>query len=308
MNALSPCPPFPPFPPFPANPAVGDRFGSWVWNGSSWVVSPPSGLVVNVQTFTANGTYLPSPNLAYLTAELVGGGGGGGPATADLTSTSTQGWMMGGGGGSSGGYSRKTVPGALVLGGVAVAVGAGGAGGSAGVAGSVGGATSFGAFAMANGGLGGGSGNPGDQFGDGGPRAQPGTGDIAAAGNAGSTGIGYYYDTSAIAGTAVGGQGGASFFNGADRNVSATAGVMNNGLPGWMGAGGGGGASGLSTLPAVGGAGGGGLVIVTEYCTVPSGSGSGACASPMARIADCGEGWNDGSGAWPPPGGWGPVR
>jgi hypothetical protein len=255
-------------PVFPSNPTIGQVYQNWAWNGARWVCNPMAGVQIIQTVITATGPYQPSPGLVSVEVECLGGGGGGGAAQSDLASAAVQGWMMGGGGGSSGGYSKSTLAASLVLGGVSVTIGAAGAGGLSATAspGTVGGATTFGALVTANGGLGGGAGIPGYQFGDGGPRAQPGTGQIASPGSAGETGVGYYYDTSAIAGMALGGQGGSGFFGGVNRNVSVTAGLGVNGMDGALGSGGGGGAAGLVAVTANGGNGGPGMCIVTEYC------------------------------------------
>jgi hypothetical protein len=283
-------------PVFPSNPAIGDRYMNWAWNGARWVCNPMAGVQIIQTVFTATGPYQPSPGLVSVQVECIGGGGGGGPASSDLANTTTSGWMMGGGGGSSGGYSKSTLASSLVLGGVNVTIGAGGAPGQPGTAGGVGGATTFGALVTANGGLGGGSGNPGDEFGDGGPRTQPGTGQIASSGSAGGTGIGYYFDTVAVSGFAVGGQGGNSFLGGANRNVLAPAGGGTGGEDGYQGSGGGGAASGLVTLPVPGGAGGAGLCIVTEYCWMDTADEDCGCppTTGQARVAR----YSGGRGQW----------
>lgn len=172
MNApCFPTTPFPPAPPFPANPSVGQVFGSWVWNGQNWAISPVGVLSVNLQVFMTSGMYQPSPGLVYAIVEAVGGGGGGGGAVGGITPTgspptaTTPGWVCGGGGGSGGSYARSSLPASLLAGGVQVTIGAGGAGGNgAGVPGlgnsgfgQVGGITTFGALVQAPGGWGGGS-------------------------------------------------------------------------------------------------------------------------------------------------------
>lgn len=292
-------------PVFPSNPAIGDRFMNWAWNGARWVCNPMAGVQIIQTVFTASGPYQPAPGLVTVVVECIGPGGGGGPGQSDLVSTATSGWMMAGGGGSSGGYSKSALAASLVLGGVQVTIGAPGVGGLSATAspGTAGGAVTFGALVTANGGLGGGAGVPGYQFGDAAPRTQPGTGQIASTGNGGATGVGYYYDTAAIAGMAIGGHGGGGFFGGADGNVSVTAGLGANGNDGWQGAGGGGGASGLVGVTANGGAGGAGLCIVTEYCWMDTADEDCGCpptTTGQARVARYSQGgqWHGGPGGF----------
>src|SRR6266404_4166037 len=56
---------------------------------------------VQIQSFTGNGTYTPTPGMLYCVIECVGGGGAGG----GLTTFAGQRFMAGAGGGGS--YSRK---------------------------------------------------------------------------------------------------------------------------------------------------------------------------------------------------------
>jgi hypothetical protein len=268
-------------PPFPLNPAVGERFGNWVWNGSRWVSTRATGIQVITQVFDTPGAfpYQPSPGLVTAIAECVGGGGGGGGATSGIAAPDGVGWLQSGGGGASGGYSKKTLPAALVLGGVVVTVGAPGAAGAPTGAGGTGGDTSFGAFCLAKGG---GGGQPGfgiggsgaTSAGAGGARAevaagQPGIGDIAVYGNGGEPGLQNYFDPAeAASGQSIcyGGRGGGSYFQSAE--TSSVQGPDGNpGGTGYFGAGGGGAVGGgQGPGPQPGGAGGAGITVVTEYC------------------------------------------
>lgn len=297
MNALAPCPPcppFPPYPPFPANPAVGDRFGSWMWNGSAWVVAPPQSLTVNIQVFQASGAYLPSPGLQSVMVECLGGGGGGGGVN-----TVAVGYLATGGGGGSGGYSRKMIPAGLVLGGVTVTVGAGGASGMGTTTppteGGTGGVTSFGAFCVANGGQGGTSFVPlqiSGAAGQPGSGAAAGTGDVTFPGATGQQGSSMIVAATAQV-VAIGGLGGAIL--GGNSITEAWVGALNYGNPAAPGTGAGGSGGVVNQMAAGtaanGGAGGSGIVICTEYCSAlpPQGGGWG-CAPVESTWNECG-GW-----------------
>lgn len=288
-------------PPFPLNPTTGERHGNWVWNGATWVCAPTTGIQVLVQVFGASGPYMPSPGLVSLTVEAWGGGGGGGGAIANPTFTA-----MGGGGGASGSYSRKTLPAALVMGGVQITIGEGGAGATAaGTYGQTGGTTTFGALCTAPGG-GGGATADSTSSGYGGAPGPAGVGDIASIGNGGQTG-GYALPGEEVEVTA--GMGGAAPAMGGAMNVAATLNGTsvvtigpNGGDPG---AGGGGASSANSAASPAGGTGGSGAVVVTEFCWA-SASGGDDCWNPPvnvnARVAVTHVPW-PGPGPCPP--GWG---
>lgn len=276
MNA--PCPPFPPYPPFPANPNVGDRFGSWVWNGSNWVVSPVQGITVNIQKFTASGTYLPSPGLTTAVVDCIGGGGGGGGAGEPNANQ-----IFSGSGGGSGGRSIKTVPAALVMGGVAVTIGVGGSpGGNAGQAGN-GAATSFGAFCVANGGIGGWAMFPNVTSPVPGLGAPPGIGDVTFPGEGGDPGSWHVFPAAQSNETIGAPMGGALVGGNQSQLCPATVGLFGiDGKPN-TGAGGGGGVTNQTTTATsvAGGAGGSGVCIVTEYCSLPTSSGADCGCAPV---------------------------
>lgn len=105
-----------------------------------------TGRLINVQTFTANGTYTPTAGMNFVIVDAVGGGGAGGGAAVTGVGQAAV-----GAGGSSGGRTvgRFVSPGsqAVTIGAAGVAVS--GAGGGAGAT------TSFGALLTALGGLGG---------------------------------------------------------------------------------------------------------------------------------------------------------
>jgi hypothetical protein len=267
-------------PPFPLNPAVGERFGNWVWNGTRWVSTRATGVQVLVSVWNVAGSYpyQPSPGLITVVFEAVGGGGGGGGATTEYTAASTQ-WISGGGGGASGDYARKAIPAALVLGGVVVTVGAGGLPGTPTGFGGQGGTTSFGAFCSAVGGAGGQYSNiavpaaSSSGLGRGGARNVPPTGsigDFVTSGTAGEGGTAVAIVPDIDNGFTEGGKGGVSVFGGAAQAVYCFGGETGAaGGGGFTGSGGGGGAVGLASLPTggvIGGVGGDGVAIATEYC------------------------------------------
>lgn len=209
---------------------------------------------INVQTFTASGTYTASVGLLYAVLEAVGGGGGGGSAQA------TTGTIFAGGGGGSGAYSRKTASGATIGASQAVTIGTAGGGGASGSnSGTAGGTTSIGALCVALGGLGGNFGSVA-QVGLGGAGGGTGTGDVTGAGNPGGSGL--YSNTSGV--TAGSGNGASSFFGGGALGTSGAAPAAGAAARNY-GAGGAGGFANNSTTGAAGGNGSAGFVIITEY-------------------------------------------
>ena len=273
MNA--PCPPNPNFPPFPLNPTVGQRWLGWVWNGAQWVQTPATGMQVLTTVFVASGPYMPSPGLVSLTVECIGGGGGGGNCASPNAT-----YIVAGGGGGSGGYSRKTLPASLVLGGVVITVGAGG---GEGVSGLPGGPTSFGALCVANGG---GGNNDTNVFGAAGPGASIGIGDLTQPGGPGTAGV---VSGPTLEGV-VGGRGG-QMWGGAVGDPLIGVGQTWPGSPGTANTGAGGNGAVINQSTAInttiiGGSGGSGVCIVTEYCWADVAPGEDCgCAPGGARIA-----------------------
>jgi hypothetical protein len=212
---------------------------------------------VDVQVFTANGTWTKPAGAQRVRVRCVGGGGAGGGAGAASAAQNTK------GGGGGGGECREAWFNASSLGAtVAVTIGAAGTGGSG--AGGNGGNTTFGAHVTANGGSGGGTaltsaaafGIPGGAGGSG------GSGGTAFTGTAGGNGFG-------DGGLGVSGQGGSSgggHGGGAIGRSSASAGSSQAGATGGLYGGGGGGALVTSTGSAAnGGSGAAGLVVVETY-------------------------------------------
>jgi hypothetical protein len=272
------------------------QFGNWVWSGSRWVCTNTNGIRVVTQVFRASAPYTPSPGLISCVVETVGGGGGGGDVSANPAVAG------GGGGGGSGGYSRVTLASGLVLGGVNVVIGAGGGPQANG------GATSFGAFCVANGGLGGtGFVGGGGLWGQPGWGATPGVGDIAMSGNAGTPGGNFDFTlvTPGLIMVVYSGQGGPSIFGGVAPPPGAGPGTTLIGEPtGGLSPGAGGCGNVANEANAgiqPGASGAAGICIVTEYCwadTVDDGCGCGPTMSG-ARVAITGP-----QGSWSGPGGW----
>jgi hypothetical protein len=279
-------------PPFPLNPNVGQRFGQWVWSGARWACSPATGVMVNTVVFNASGPYMPSPGLVTAVVETIGGGGGGGAVVGNALGGGNANTA---GGGGSGGYSRKTLPAALVAGGVQVNIGQGGLGAdTASFQGTIGGVTSFGALCTSNGGSPGGSAINGGSF-SGGSGALPGVGDIAQLGAAGESGTAET-PPSNLELIVHGGTGG-TVWGGSSPGFDVGEGGSQPGNVGWpnTGAGGTGGAVFNGVNPAAGGDGGSGICIVTEYCWMDAGdSDCGETVNVNARVAVDRDGWRSG--------------
>jgi hypothetical protein len=211
--------------------------------------------VVNVQAFTASGTYTPSPNLLFAIIEAVGGGGGG----AGISS-GTSGSSYGAPGGGSGGYSRTHASAATIGASQAVTIGAAGSGAASGAAnGGTGGDTSVGSLCVAHGGLGGVFAS-GGQAGQGGQGAPSGVGsDVAAPGRNGQIAA-YILGNISV----VGGNGGDSQFGQGGLGPGNTNGVA----PSYGYGGGGSGGSQQNTITSkAGGNGAPGFVVITEFCS-----------------------------------------
>lgn len=207
------------------------------------------GSLLNVQRFTANGTYTPTPGTTFIIVEVQAGGGGGGGAASSSTVASVA------GGGGAGAYGKSQITSGFSS--VAVSVGAGGAGGAAGASGTGGGTSSFGSMITCVGGSGGFTTSSSTVA-----AAGSGSGGGSSGGNllsiTGAPGLpGYLVGSNA--GNA--GNGGASVLGSGGRGAPLGAGVVASGFGG-----GGGGALSISNSTGyVGGAGTGGVVIVWEY-------------------------------------------
>ncbi|WP_244130877.1 hypothetical protein [Burkholderia pyrrocinia] len=217
-----------------------------------------TGRLINVQRFTASGTYTRTSGANSVIVEVIGGGGAGGGSAA---TTSTQ--MSAGGGGGSGAYAKAQIP--AVPASVSVTVGAGGTA-SAGVSGGSGGASSFGSYVSAGGGNGGQSSVAGTAALFGGPGGGStsisfGSGSAAIAQGQGGGGD-YSTVLSAAAASAVGGKGGASYFGGGG---NAPGGGISGNPSSSFGGGGSGSANGGTAGALAGGTGATGIVIVYEF-------------------------------------------
>lgn len=227
--------------------------------GQALQLGQAGGRLLNVQIFTASGTYTPTTGTATIIVEAVGAGGAGGSCPA--TNASQQATSFGG---VAGTYvkARITSP----PNSVAVTVGAAGAPAAAGSnVGGSGGATTFGSLVTAPGGAGGAGGIASTQtIGMGGTltgAAGTTTGQLLAAVR-GMSGGGAVVLALNVLRT---GEGGSTPFGAGGAAASAqTVGVRGNEASGY-GAGGGGCAQVPSNAGDQGGAGAGGLVVVYEY-------------------------------------------
>lgn len=267
MNALA----------FPCAPG-----STWTWQGTRAII----------KVFNVSGLYTPSPGLVSLVAETIGGGAGSGGVVSPNSNH-----IIGGGGGGSGGYSRIALPAPLVAGGVAVTIGAGGQGSAAlaNTGGGPGEATTFGAFCVAMGGLGGSDNNGTTGFGQGGQEAVVGVGDLTYPGASGFCGLTFVLVT-ALNQTGQGGMGGTMF--GGSRVVNVGVGEILQGYDAYpnSGAGAAGACANQYATPGGaigGGAGGSGVCIVTEYCVATNdGCGCGrpgcGCGARVSYGWECG--------------------
>jgi hypothetical protein len=234
-------------------------------------------LAVNIQTFTASGTYTPTAGIEHAIVVCTGGGGGGGGAD-----TGGAAWIpAGAGGGAAGGTAIEEYSAATIGASQTVTIGAGGAAGSTtGGSGGTGGDTTFGTLMSATGGAGGTgtgtlSGTAGADF-AGGTGGVPTGGDINITGGNGGKGWGFGLDGNADGAAnnivmAQGGAGGVSHWGGgAGANVEVSEGSTTDltaaGTAGTAYGSGGSGAVDLtSTTGVAGGAGKDGVCIVYEY-------------------------------------------
>jgi hypothetical protein len=131
------------------------------------------GRLINTQTFTASGTYVPTPGTNSITVEGIGGGGGGSGCPSPGASN-----YVAGGGGAAGSYGKARI---ILPTQQTVTIGAGGAGG-VGTSGSAGGQSSFGSLLIVPGGGGGQVGSAGSAT-----RGAGGSSGAAASVSAGAT-------------------------------------------------------------------------------------------------------------------------
>lgn len=214
---------------------------------------------INVQTFTSNGTYTPTSNMAYCIVEIVGGGGAGGPGIPASGPNPGNHSSSGGGGG---GYCRKVFDAATIGASQSVTIGAGGTGNTSTTPAASGGNTTFGALLTANGGGGGYSFKDVSAIGlgSGGTAA---SGDINIPGQAGGFPVDSLISaggSGSFQGTGIGG--GSIYGFGGEAALGPSGNVAGNDGTGY-GSGGSGG-YGIS-LARAGGDGADGICIVTEF-------------------------------------------
>ena len=215
---------------------------------------------VNINVFTATGTWTKPTGLKFIIVEVVGGGGGGGGIDGDKFDTANS------GGGGGGGYTLKKILASSLGSTETVTIGAGGAGGTGNFGGTAGGTSSFGSHCSATGGSQGSGDGPSNQV----PR--PGIecgaggvgtgGDINLAGQKGPNGFNLQLTAS---GNVSGGGGGSMYGVGGPQ-------VTQNNTTGNNGIGYGGGGSGTigynDNNDYTGGDGTDGVVIVYEYMEI----------------------------------------
>lgn len=211
-----------------------------------------SGGLLNVQRFTSNTTYTPTPGTRSIIVEVQGAGGGGaGAGATGATQVSV------GSGGGAGGYTKGLLTSGFS--GAAIVVGVGGTGGGGVTNGGNGGSSSFGGVLTATGGGGGISLVPTVSV----PVQNAGGNQGTSSGGSllnspGATGL---PATVTTVGNSISGGGGASYLSqGAARAINTGPGVS-----GVLGAGGSGAISQAGGTAQLGGNGGNGLVIVWEY-------------------------------------------
>ncbi|WP_256574480.1 MULTISPECIES: phage tail protein [unclassified Pseudomonas] len=117
------------------------------------VIKNEFGRLLNIQKFTDNGTYIPTPGMKKVWIRIVGAGAGSGGASATAA-----GQVAASGGGAAGGYAEALLTAADIGASQSVIVGLGGiagtASGTTGTGGGTGGASSVGALLSTPGGLG----------------------------------------------------------------------------------------------------------------------------------------------------------
>lgn len=255
----------------------------------------PISTPVNVQEFTADGTWTKPVGVTLVRYYVVGGGGGGGRGSASTSSATA----LGGGGGTGGNVTSGVVPASALGATEPVIVGTGGLGGASAGApnGTAGTASSFGAFiasggggGIAAGGAGGAQGTVGVVMGGVGesaaspystrllPRLAPGGGGRGSSWNGtlnGWNAVGLGTFSRAGLGNRTGGPTGAGS-DGLNEPVlragwggnggSGAADIMNGGNGGFPGGGGGGGAhAGNAFFPGIGGDGAPGIVLIVAW-------------------------------------------
>lgn len=226
-----------------------------LYDGVNWVVivEYPTGRLLNVQTFTANGTYTPTPGTTSIVIELLGGGAAGGGCVA-----TGAGQLSIGSGGGAGALVKSRVTSGFS--GASVVVGTAGAGVS-GASGNNGSASTF-LTLSAGGGFGGAASSAASTV-----AAAGGGGGVGANGNI-SNGSGERGELTGAAFANViwlSGAGGNTYIGGGGTAQQTTAATTPGVAASGFGAGGGGAVVGASGAASAGGAGSPGIVVIYEY-------------------------------------------
>lgn len=234
---------------------IAGNLVTMIYDGTNFRLAFPISKTV-IQTFTASGTYTPTPGMRTCIIECLGAGGGGGGAANSSGSGC-------GGGGGGGAYSRIASNAVSIGTSKTVTIGTEGGGGAAGAnPGFTGTDTSVGTICLAKGGTGG-SPNVGNQQAPGGAGgvSSVGTGDVKIDGGTGMAGGGSSF---AVVTIASGAGAGTSISAGTTSSQASVNGA--NALT--LGAGGSGGHSLGGGGAKAGGTGGRGLVIITEFVVI----------------------------------------
>lgn len=224
-------------------------------NGTALGATTPT-FSINIQTFTANGTYTPTANMKYCILEVWGGGaGGGGSANTAANSVSS------GGGGGAGSKALKFASAATIGASQTVTIGAKGTGGAAGNNnGTVGSDSSVGSLCIGKGGSPGIGSNATVGVAN---NAPGGAGGVAGTGDVAGTGMNGLGSVSSVGSNTGGGQGGSATPVGAGGQHRVTQGTGNAATG--KASGGGGGMSINVGGTAAGGDGTDGYVVITEF-------------------------------------------
>jgi hypothetical protein len=274
--------------------------------GARYVVSGElsgGGATVDVQTFSANGTWTKPAGVKLVKVICIGGGGGGGGGKGGAAATN----RYGGSGGGGGAYNEAIFEASDLASTIAITVGTGGNAGSGGAnnvgtGGSAGTSSAFGNLVQAGGGGGGAGGGTGVASGGGGGGSG---GDGTAGAQAASSSGGLPTISANVNGTSGGGAGSASgaagspaeHGGGSGGGTATGAGPAKNGGTSLKGGGGGGGGGMVTSVNAAQTGGDGGM---NQFFTI--GGGGGGAGGPAGTPGGAGTngtyfaGWGGGGG------------